>query len=77
MSKITWSAISQKLLNQKKKEKKFIRVTYFYTFLQIFGSKFKIPIATEMEELFWHLGNRHLTAQQRAQKWHTQKSKIG
>ena len=54
----------------KKKEKKFIWGTYFYTFLQIFGSKFKIPIATEM-------GNRYLTAQQRAQKRHTHKSKIG
>ena len=51
-----------------KKRKKFIRGTYFYTFLQIFGSKFKIPIATEMGELFGHLGNRYLTAQQRAQK---------
>ena len=26
---------------------------------------------------FWHLKNRHLTAQQMAQQWHTQKSKIG
>ena len=50
MSKITQSAISQKLLNQIKE--RFIRVTYFYTFLQIFDSKFKIPITTEMGELF-------------------------
>ena len=76
MLKITWSAISQKLPNQKKK-KKCIRVTYFYTFLQIFGSKFKIPIATEMGELFQHLGNRHLMAQQTAERSHTQKSKLG
>ena len=61
MSKITQSAISQKPVNQKKKKKRCIQVTYFYTFLQIFDSKFKIPIATEISELFWHLGNRHLT----------------
>ena len=50
----------------KKKKKRFIRVTYFYTFLPILGSKFKIPIATENEQLFWHLTNRHLTAHQMA-----------
>ena len=37
---------------KKKKKKRFIRVTYFYTFLQIFGSTFKIPIATEIQQLF-------------------------
>ena len=77
MSKITRLAVSQKLLNQQKRKKKCMWVTYFYTFLQIFGSKFKIPIATEMGELFWHLGNWHLMAQQTAERWHTQKSKIG
>ena len=77
MSKITQLAISPKPLNQKENKKKFIRVTYFYTFLQIFGSKFKIPITTETGELFQHLTNWHLTAQQTAQMWHTQKSKIG
>ena len=75
MLKITQSAVSRKPVNQKKK--KFIRVTYFYTFLQIFDSKFKIPIATEIGQLFRHLTNRHLTAQQKAQRWHTQKSKTG
>ena len=50
--------------NQKKK--KVFRVTYFYTSLQIFGSKFIIPIATEREQLFRHLGNQHLTAHQTA-----------
>ena len=74
MSKITWSAISQKPVNP---QKNFIWVTYFYTFLQIFDSKFKIPIATEIGQLFWHLSNQHLMAQQTAQKWDTQKSKIG
>ena len=47
MSKITRSAISWKPLNQKKRKKKCIQVTYFYIFLQIFGSNLKIPIATE------------------------------
>ena len=32
--------------NQKKKN--IFRVSYFYTSLQIFDSKFKIPIATEV-----------------------------
>ena len=53
-------------------KKKFIQVTYFYTF-----SKFKIPIAIEMGKLFRHITNRHLTAQQTAERSHTQKSKIG
>ena len=46
------------------------RVTYFYTFVQLFGSKFKIPIATENEQLFYflHLKNRHLMAQQMAKQ---------
>ena len=75
MLKITQSAISQKLVNQKKK--KSIKFTYLYTFLHILSSKFKIPIATEISEFFQHLGNQHLMAQQTAQKWDTQKSKIG
>ena len=66
MSKISRLAISRKPLNQKKKN--FIQVTYFYTFLQIFDSKFKIPIAIETGELFRHLGNQYLTAQQMAQR---------
>ena len=75
MSKITQSAISRKLVNQKKK--RFIQITYFYTFLRIFDSKFKIAITTEIVQFFQHLTNRHLTAQQMAQWWHTQKSEIG
>ena len=66
MLKITRSAISRKPLNQKKKKKRLIRVTYFYTFLPILGSKFKIPIATEIRQIFQDLTNRHLTAQQTA-----------
>ena len=60
------------------KKNGFIRVTYFYTFLQIFDSKFKIAIAKiAIVQFFQHLTNRHLMAQQMAQWWHTQKSKIG
>ena len=76
MSKITQSAISRKLVNQKK-NKRFIQVTYFYTFLQIFDSKFKIAITTEIVQFFQHLTNQHLSAQQTAQWWHTEKSEIG
>ena len=36
----------------KKKEKKCIQVTYFYTFLPILGSKFKIPTSTEIGQIF-------------------------
>ena len=69
MLKITQSAISRKLVNQKKKKKKkCIKFTYLYTFLHILSSKFKIPIATEISEFFRHLGNRHLMAQQMAQR---------
>ena len=61
---------------KKKKKKKCIKFTYSYTFLHILSSKFKIPIATEISEFFRHLDNRHLMAQQTAQRWDTQKSKI-
>ena len=62
---------------QKKKKKRCIKFTYLYTFLHILGSQFKISIATEIVSTFQHHGNRHLMAQQTAQRWHTQKSKIG
>ena len=58
-------------------KKRCVKFKYLYIFLQILGSKFKIPITTEISELFRHLGNWHLTAQQMAQRWHTQNSKIG
>ena len=45
-------SIAHKSETSQPKKKKFIQVTYFYTFLQIFGSKFKIPITTETGELF-------------------------
>ena len=46
ISKITQSVISQKLVDQKKT--KLNQVSYVYTFLQIYESKFKIPIVTEI-----------------------------
>ena len=46
MLKITRMAISQKWLHQKKKGTSELHI--FYTSLQIFDSKFKIPIATEI-----------------------------
>ena len=76
MSKITQLAISRKPVNPKKK-KGSSELHIFYTFLPILGSKFKITNATEIEQLFQHLTNRHLTAHKTAQWWHTQKSKIG
>ena len=68
MSKITRTAISRRRVNQIKKKKFLSRVTYFYTSLQNIFSKFQIPIATEVRQLFRHLGNWHLTAHQTA-KW--------
>ena len=42
-----------KVGNRSTKLKKMVfQVTYFYTSLQIFGSKFKIPIATERGQFF-------------------------
>ena len=46
--------------------KRCIRLSYFYTFLPILGSKFNIPTATEIGQLFRHLTNQHLMAQQTA-----------
>ena len=55
--------------------KKLIWVAYSYTFLQIFVSKFKIPVTTEIGELFQHLANWYLMAQQMTQQWHTKNPK--
>ena len=52
-------SISNKLETGQPK-KSCIQVTYFYTFLPILDSKFIIPIATEIWQLFGHLGNQHL-----------------
>ena len=46
--KITPSVISQKPVNQRNFKKMLHWVTYFYTFVQIFGSKFKIMSAKEI-----------------------------
>ena len=45
MFKITWSAISQKPINP---PKNIILENIFLDFLLILGSKFKIPITTEI-----------------------------
>ena len=57
MSKITQTAISRKWLHQKKK-KKGASELHILTPLQIFDSKFKIPIATEIRQFFdiWAIG---------------------
>ena len=46
MLQITQTAKSQKPVNQKKNTLDW--ATYVYTFLQIYRSKFKIPITTEI-----------------------------
>ena len=70
------SNVKNYLIDQNKKIFLFW-TTYFYTFLPILSSKFKIPITTEGWSIFQHLENRHLMAQQTAHQWYTQKSKIG
>ena len=71
-------SISHKLGNWSTKNKKNVSELHIFTpFCKFFDSKFKIPITTEIQQIFQHLGNRHLTAQQMAHKWHTQKSEIG
>ena len=54
MMKITW------LVENSQPKKVHLSYKFFYTFMQIFGRKFEIPIATEIWQLFWHLGNQHL-----------------
>ena len=55
------------MASPKKKKKKGASELHILTPLQIFDSKFKIPIATEIRQFFRHLGNQHLTAHQTAQ----------
>ena len=69
--------ISHKSETSQPPQKRCIKFTYLYTFLQILGSQFKIPNATEAISTFRHLENWYLMAQQMAQWLHTQKSKIG
>ena len=75
MSKITWSAISRKPVNQKKQ--KVCQIHIFIHLSADFGLKIQNTQATEAISTFRYLENRHLTAQQTAQRWHTQKSKLG
>ena len=69
MSKITRLAISRKLVNQKKEKK----VHQIHIFIHL-SADFELKIQnthrwpTEISELFRHLGNRHLMAQQTAQR---------
>ena len=56
MSKITPLAISQKPLNPPKKDSSLLFI--FRPFC-----KFKIPITTEIRQIFQYLGNQHLMAQ--------------
>ena len=56
-SKVKNYTINHKSETTQLKEKKCIKITYFYTFLQIFGSKFKISIATEIQSIFLFLAN--------------------
>ena len=65
MAKIIRMAISRKRIQKKKK---LFGGIYFYTSVPIFDSKFYIPIATEMFELFRHLDNWHLMAHQTAKR---------
>ena len=65
MSKITRLAISRKPLNQKKKKK--VHPSYIFLHLSAnFGVKIQNTHPTEIGQLFRHLINRHLMAQQMA-----------
>ena len=76
MSKITRSAISQKLINQNQK-KKVILDNLFLHLSADFEVKIQNTQRFRSRLTFRHLKNRHLTAQQTALRWDTQKSKIG
>ena len=77
LSNVKNSSIGHKSETGQPNKKDSSELHIFTPFLPILGSKFKIPIATEKEQLFQHLTNQHLMIQQMAQWWHTQKSKIG
>ena len=76
MSKITRSAISRKLIDQNQK-KKVILDNLFLHLSANFEVKIQNTQRYRSQLTFWHLENRHLTAQQMAPRWDTQKSKIG
>ena len=76
MSKITQSALSQKPIDQNQK-KKVILDNLFLHLSANFEVKIQNTQCYRSRLTFWHLENRHLTAQQTAPRWDTQKSKIG
>ena len=76
MSKITQSAISRKPINQNQK-KKVILDNLFLHISANFEVKIQNTQRYRSQLTFRHLENRHLTAQQTAPRWDTQKSKIG
>ena len=76
MSKITRLAISQKLINQNQKKKVILDNLFLHL-----SANFEVKIQNTQRYRSWltflHLKNWHLTAQQTAPRWDTQKSKIG
>ena len=77
MSKITRSAISQKPIDQNQKKKKVILDNLSVHLSANFEVKIQNIQRYRSRLTFRHLKNRHLTAQQMAPRWDTQKSKIG
>ena len=73
---ISDSIETMEVVVNKQKKIVFWRI-YFYTSKLVLGLKFKIQMAENRCLTFRHLKNRHLTAQQTAPRWDTQKSKIG
>ena len=76
MSKITQSAISRKPINQNPPKKVILDNLFLHL-----SANFEVKIQNTQRYRSWltfqHLENRHLTAQQMAPRWDTQKSKIG
>ena len=72
MSTITWSPINQKPVNKK-------ILTKLHIYLHLFANLWlKIQNTQHYRNsgTFHHLENWHLMAQQKAQQWYSQKSKI-
>ena len=77
MSKMTQLAISRKPMNQNQKTKIVILDNIFLHPPANFEVKIQNTQRYRSQLTFRHLENRHLTAQQTAPRWDTQKSKIG
>ena len=75
-SKITQSAISLTLVNQKKEKKSSAELHIFTPLCKFLGQNSKYWVLQKFRT-FLNLANWHLMAQQMAQGWHIQKSKIG